>query len=96
MRPGFGFDDVAAVVRPPRGARRLARLPVARSWRRRPGSQHGYDVVDHTRLNDDAGGRPAFDRLVEALHERGLRAVADVVPNHMAVPTPVRLNAALW
>ena len=34
--------------------------------------------------------------MVEVLHERGLLAVADVVPNHMAVPTPVRLNAALW
>ncbi|HET9654883.1 MAG TPA: malto-oligosyltrehalose synthase, partial [Kineosporiaceae bacterium] len=61
-----------------------------------PGSVHGYDVVDHSRLNAEAGGREAFDRMVAALSARGLSCVADVVPNHMAVPTPVRLNAALW
>jgi (1->4)-alpha-D-glucan 1-alpha-D-glucosylmutase len=95
VRPGFGFDDVAAV------ADHLATLGVSHVYlspilAATPGSQHGYDVIDHSRLNDDAGGRPAFDRMVEVLHERGLLAVADVVPNHMAVPTPVRLNAALW
>jgi (1->4)-alpha-D-glucan 1-alpha-D-glucosylmutase len=95
VRPGFGFDDVAAV------ADHLATLGVSHVYlspvlAATPGSQHGYDVVDHSRLNDDAGGRPAFDRMVEAIHARGLLAVADVVPNHMAVPTPVRLNAALW
>ncbi len=95
VRPGFGFDDVAAV------ADHLSALGVSHVYlspvlAATPGSQHGYDVVDHSRLNDDAGGRPAFDRMVEALHARGLLAVADVVPNHMAVPTPVRLNAALW
>lgn len=34
--------------------------------------------------------------MAAVLAERGLSAVADVVPNHMAVPTPVRLNHALW
>ncbi len=95
VRPGFGFDEVAAV------ADHLAALGVSHVYlspilAATPGSQHGYDVVDHSRLNEDAGGRPAFDRMVEAIHERGLLAVCDVVPNHMAVPTPVRLNAALW
>ncbi|SDQ48863.1 malto-oligosyltrehalose synthase [Quadrisphaera sp. DSM 44207] len=61
-----------------------------------PGSAHGYDVVDHSRLNPEAGGREAFDALVARLHERRMGAVADVVPNHMAVPTPATLNAALW
>ncbi|MGZ4603960.1 MAG: malto-oligosyltrehalose synthase [Kineosporiaceae bacterium] len=95
VRPGFGFDDVAAV------ADHLASLGVSHVYLSpilapTPGSRHGYDVVDHSRLNQDAGGRAAFDRMVAELHARGLRAVADVVPNHMAVPTPVRLNAQLW
>ena len=47
-------------------------------------------------MNTTAGGREGFDRLVEALRSAGLSAVADVVPNHMAVPTPLRLNSALW
>ncbi|MGI8716793.1 MAG: alpha-amylase family glycosyl hydrolase, partial [Lapillicoccus sp.] len=61
-----------------------------------PGSAHGYDVVDHSRLNTEAGGREAFDALVAALHAAGMGAVADVVTNHMAVPAPAYLNAPLW
>jgi (1->4)-alpha-D-glucan 1-alpha-D-glucosylmutase len=50
-----------------------------------PGSTHGYDVVDHSRLSDDLGGPAAFDRMVDALQERGLSIVLDTVPNHMAL-----------
>src|SRR5690606_10842179 len=51
----------------------------------RPGSMHGYDVVDPTRINPELGGEPALIRLVEALHERGIGLILDIVPNHMAV-----------
>jgi (1->4)-alpha-D-glucan 1-alpha-D-glucosylmutase len=95
IRPEFGFDDAAAQ------AEYLAELGVSHAYlspilQPAPGSAHGYDVVDHSRLNTEAGGEPAFRRLVEALHGAGLRAVVDVVPNHMAVPTPVHLNQQLW
>lgn len=95
VRPEFGFDGAAAMVD------HLDALGVSHAYlspvlQPAPGSAHGYDVVDHSELNVEAGGRPAFDRLVQTLHERGMGAVADVVPNHMAVPTPVHLNAALW
>lgn len=95
VRPEFGFDDVAAVTD------HLAALGVSHVYLSpiltpTPGSQHGYDVVDHSRLNPEAGGEEAFERLGAALDAAGLSAVADVVPNHMAVPTPVRLNHALW
>jgi (1->4)-alpha-D-glucan 1-alpha-D-glucosylmutase len=61
-----------------------------------PGSTHGYDVVDHSRLSDDLGGAEGFDRLRRRLGEQSLGAVADVVPNHVAVPTPAWHNQALW
>jgi (1->4)-alpha-D-glucan 1-alpha-D-glucosylmutase len=95
VRAEFGFADVADVVDhvDALGVSHAYLSPVLQPV---PGSSHGYDVVDHSRLSDDAGGRKAFDALVERLHERGLGAVADVVPNHMAVPTPAYLNAALW
>src|SRR5579859_7030010 len=48
------------------------------------GSTHGYDVVDPTRINDELGGEPGFRRLVSALHDRDLRVLVDIVPNHMA------------
>jgi (1->4)-alpha-D-glucan 1-alpha-D-glucosylmutase len=91
----FGFDDAAAQ------AAYLASLGVTHLYlspvlQPAPGSRHGYDVVDHTRLNEEAGGRPAFDRLVAAAHEAGLGVVVDAVPNHMTVPTPTHLNRQLW
>lgn len=61
-----------------------------------PGSTHGYDVVDHTRISDVMGGRAGFERLVAAARERGMGVVLDIVPNHMAAPTPAYLNRALW
>lgn len=61
-----------------------------------PGSAHGYDVLDHSRVSPDAGGEEAFAALVERAHAAGLGIIADVVPNHMTVPTPVRLNTQLW
>lgn len=51
----------------------------------RPGSQHGYDVVDPTRVNPELGGEEGLRRLVNALRERGMGFIADFVPNHMAV-----------
>ena len=51
----------------------------------RPGSTHGYDIVDHNRLNPEIGSPEEFDALVAALHARGLGLVLDVVPNHMGV-----------
>ncbi len=93
--PDFGF--VAAAEQ----ADYLAALGVSHAYlspilQPTPGSTHGYDVVDHSRLNAEAGGEVAFRELVRALHDQGVRAVADVVPNHMAVPTPAHLNAPLW
>ncbi len=61
-----------------------------------PGSRHGYDVVDHTHINADLGGREGFEEFSVHAHELKLHVVVDIVPNHMAVPTPVWLNRALW
>ncbi|UNX56389.1 malto-oligosyltrehalose synthase [Georgenia sp. TF02-10] len=61
-----------------------------------PGSTHGYDVVDHSRISDVLGGRAGLEALAAAAHARGMGVVVDVVPNHMAVPTPAWHNRALW
>jgi len=60
------------------------------------GSTHGYDVIDHERIAEGLGGEQALRRLAEALRARGIGLVADVVPNHMAVPVPENGNRALW
>lgn len=61
-----------------------------------PGSTHGYDVVDHDRVNEDLGGAPGLAGLHRRLRDAGVGMVADVVPNHMAVPVPESLNVVLW
>lgn len=61
-----------------------------------PGSTHGYDVVDHSLVCRDNGGEEGLRSLAQAAHSRGLKLVVDVVPNHVAVPTPLWLNRELW
>ena len=51
----------------------------------REGSNHGYDVVDPTRVNPELGGQEGFERLYQAAKELGLNILVDIVPNHMAV-----------
>ncbi|UQY35164.1 malto-oligosyltrehalose synthase [Pseudomonas fulva] len=51
----------------------------------RPGSMHGYDVVDPTRVNPELGGEAALQRLVTALRGKDMGLILDIVSNHMAV-----------
>ncbi|HEU4946809.1 MAG TPA: malto-oligosyltrehalose synthase [Kribbella sp.] len=95
LHAGFGFDDAAAVLEylHSLGISHVYLSPILQAA---PGSTHGYDVVDHHRLSEEMGGREAFERLAAGLADHQLGAIADVVPNHVAVPTPARLNTALW
>ncbi|GAB2636114.1 alpha-amylase family glycosyl hydrolase [Kribbella swartbergensis] len=45
---------------------------------------HGYDTVDHFRIDPRLGDDDDFDRLVAAAHRRGLRIALDGVFNHVA------------
>jgi (1->4)-alpha-D-glucan 1-alpha-D-glucosylmutase len=51
----------------------------------RVGSMHGYDIIDHNKINDEIGTEAELFELVGALHERGMTLILDVVPNHMGV-----------
>jgi (1->4)-alpha-D-glucan 1-alpha-D-glucosylmutase len=51
----------------------------------RPGSLHGYDVIDHTRLNPELGAEEQFIEFARRLKGRGMGIVMDVVPNHMCI-----------
>src|SRR6188768_936963 len=51
----------------------------------RPGSAHGYDIIDHSRLNPEIGTDGDLDALAAALKQRGMGLIMDVVPNHMAI-----------
>ena len=49
---------------------------------------HGYDVVDHGRINPELGGEAGFDEFSAALNAAGLGLILDTVPNHMGVFDP--------
>ncbi|MBB5252676.1 malto-oligosyltrehalose synthase [Sulfurisphaera ohwakuensis] len=51
----------------------------------RPGSTHGYDVVDYSAINDELGGEEEYIRLIDEAKSKGLGIIQDIVPNHMAV-----------
>ena len=61
-----------------------------------PGSMHGYDVVDHSRVSDDLGGEDGFRAMVAEFRRSGLGVVVDVVPNHMGIGAPESLNHQFW
>jgi len=50
-----------------------------------PGSPHGYDVADPTRLNPDIGDDETYGTWTAALARRGMGHILDVVPNHMGI-----------
>ncbi|WP_299540109.1 malto-oligosyltrehalose synthase [uncultured Streptomyces sp.] len=58
-----------------------------------PGSRHGYDVVDPTRVRDELGGEEGLRRLAATARAHGLGLILDIVPNHMAASP--RHNPAL-
>ncbi len=79
----------------------LARLGVSHAYLSpilgsAPGSQHGYDVIDHSQVNGELGGEDALRAAATRLGEAGVHLLVDLVPNHMALTTPEYRNAALW
>ena len=68
----------------------LARLGVSHVYcspyfRARPGSTHGYDVVDHNALNPEIADEADFEHFVETLRAHGMGQILDVVPNHVGI-----------
>ena len=43
--------------------------------RARPGSTHGYDIVDHSVLNPEIGTEQSYEEFVAALKAHGLSLI---------------------
>ena len=84
LHRGFTLDDAAGVVAyyAKLGVSHLYTSPLLTA---RPGSLHGYDIVDHGAVNPELGGEDALRRLVEELRRHRMGLIADIVPNHMGV-----------
>src|ERR1700761_2591534 len=90
LHKGFTFDDASAI------AQYLYDLGISHVYsspylQASPGSMHGYDVVDHQRVNEELGGAEAHERFSKCLGENGLGQVLDIVPNHMAIGSQNRM-----
>lgn len=94
VRPGFDLDATAGLAGylADLGVTHLYSAPLLTAT---PGSQHGYDVVDHRAVNPELGGEGGRQRLVRALRAAGLGLVVDIVPNHAGVARPAA-NPAWW
>jgi len=56
--------------------------------RARPGSTHGYDVVDHDQLNPEIANDKQFEEFSGKLRGHGLGLLLDIVPNHVGIAHP--------
>ncbi len=80
----FTFARAEAIV-PYLSALGISHCYISPCLKARPGSMHGYDIVDHNSFNPEIGTQQDFDRFVTALHEYGVGLIFDIVPNHMGV-----------
>ena len=83
---GFTFADATKVLP------YLARLGITHVYaspylKATPGSTHGYDVIDHCKLNPEVGTTADYDAFLAALDANGLTHILDTVPNHVGVAT---------
>jgi len=60
-----------------------------------PGSDHGYDVVDHAVIDPERGGAAGLAAVAAEAKRLGMGVLVDIVPNHMGIATP-RENGWWW
>ena len=59
-----------------------------------PMKDFGYDVSDYTGVHPLFGSMQDFDRLLAAVHQRGLKLILDLVPNHTSDQHPWFLESS--
>lgn len=93
----FPFAAAAGQV-PYLAALGISHLYTSPILKARPGSTHGYDVVDPGCVNPELGGEDGLRALVATLRAHGMGLVVDIVPNHMAVGAgnPYWLDVLEW
>jgi len=82
--PTFRFDDARAIV-PYLAQLGIGHIYASPYLKARPGSTHGYDVVDPNRLNPEIGTPQEHAAMIDAAQAAGLGHLLDFVPNHMGI-----------
>jgi len=91
FHPGFTFKDAAQII-PYLHNLGISHVYASPYLKAKPGSTHGYDVIDHASLNPELGSDADFTTFLSALKSHGMSHILDVVPNHVGVAT----NDNLW
>jgi len=84
LNAGFTFKDATALV-PYLSDLGISHVYCSPYFKARPGSVHGYDVVDHNSLNPEIGTRRDFEEFVETLRAHDMGHILDFVPNHVGI-----------
>ena len=83
LHAGYTFDNARADL--PYFARLgVTHLYLSPVTQARRSSIHGYDVVDHGKVDEERGGEEALRKLSKEARDAGLGLLLDIVPNHMA------------
>ena len=82
LTSSFGFGAARELV-PYLRDLGISHLYLSPSFQARPGSTHGYDVIDPKRLSDGLGGEGEFRLLSAEASSAGMGIILDLVPNHM-------------
>jgi malto-oligosyltrehalose synthase len=80
---GFGFRATSGLIEylHDLGIETIYLSPIATATH---GSSHGYDVVDPTKIDPSLGTADDFEELLQSLESHQMRALIDIVPNHMS------------
>ena len=86
---GDGVGDIRGILRKldylqALGVNALWLCPVYKS----PNDDNGYDISDYRDIREDFGTLQDLDDLIAALHQRGMKLIMDLVPNHTSTAHP--------
>jgi len=87
LRPELGLNQVQKLL-PYLQALGISDVYLSPLFHAREESAHGYDVVDHTKIEPTFGDLAAFQNLAEEIRSRQMGLLLDVIPNHMGINDP--------
>src|SRR5436190_6506113 len=81
---GFTFRDACRIL-PYLRALGVTHVYASPYLKARPGSTHGYDILDHRLLSSEIGTTADYQAFLNGLRENGLGQIMDIVSNHMGI-----------
>ncbi|MGE5892663.1 MAG: malto-oligosyltrehalose synthase, partial [bacterium] len=84
---GFTFRDAERII-PFLHELGITDVYASPYFKAKPGSLHGYDIVDHNTLNPEIGTGEDYSAMTEELSRHGMGQILDIVPNHMSIDNP--------